>query len=205
MLSSFFILLVSLFCSKVFALPQDWSCTSFILHEKNVLSKNDHELHNLYQGEYDNYVIEVETFWQLSPLNNDADCGTSGCVGRVVNMKNNQAEDMRFFCTTVHPRNFNKIQCFIHKGEEYLLSVEQNHEYHVKLCGTYDKYVDLNKCDKCFCTVQDSRGPEYADKMGCTLQSDGKLYCMTGNVYFEKYRPNAKTTDYEKCVGLELE
>ncbi|HCU59402.1 MAG TPA: hypothetical protein DIC64_05430 [Alphaproteobacteria bacterium] len=185
-------------------MPQDWSCNTFTLHEKDVLSRSANELHNLYQGEYGEYIVEVEAYWQLNSLSDDADCGTSGCTGRMIDMKNNQAEDLRFFCTKVNSENFNQAQCFIHNSEEYLLTAEQNHEYRVKLCGTYDKYVDLKKCDKCFCLIQDSRGEQYVDKMGCTLQSDGRLHCMTGNIYFEKYRPNATATDYEKCIGLEI-
>ena len=170
-----------------------------------MLSKNDHELHNLYQGEYDDYIIEADAFWQLEPLNGDADCGTSGCEGRIKNTKNKQTENVRFFCAMIEIGNFDKVQCVLNNSEEYFLRTDGHNEYRAKLCGTYEKYVDLNECDRCFCLVYDSRGAEYTSKMACTLQYDDTLYCMTGNIYFEKYRPNAKTTDYEKCVGLELE
>ena len=72
LLNSFFILFMFLFCGRANALPQDWPCSSFVLYEKNLLSRSDNELRNLYRGEYSDYVIEVETYWQLNSLSNDA-------------------------------------------------------------------------------------------------------------------------------------
>ena len=204
MLNSFLILFIFLFCSKGYAIEQNWPCGPFMLYEKSVLSKSIRELHNSYQGEYDDYIIETDAFWQLESVNGDADCGTSGCEGRIINTKNKQAGNVRFFCTMFDIGNFDKVQCVLNNSEEYFLRADGHNEYRAKLCGTYEKYADLNECDRCFCLVHDSRGAEYTGKMACTLQYDDTLHCMTGNIYFEKYRPNSENSDYENCVDLKV-
>ncbi len=38
--------------------------------------------------------------------------------------------------------------------------------------------------------------------MGCTMKSDKELYCMTGNIYSESYRPQSEIDDFKNCVEL---
>lgn len=199
MKNNFWVFLIVLLCGKAYALPQDLPCGPFILMQKEVFSHNTHELHNSYEGYYHEYVVEADTFWQLDTLNNDADCGTSGCLGRITNTQTNQTEDIRLFCNTVENGNFNKIECFINNDGEYFLKLYAINEYRVELCGAYYKFIKLDECEKCFCKIYDSRDQQYASQMRCTFEAEDILHCIDGNTYLEKYYPNDSLAEYENC------
>lgn len=191
-------------CGKTYALPQDWPCEPFILQQKQIINQDDFKLHNLYQGKYEHYLLGVETYWQLNPLNNDADCGTSGCSGFITDTRYGIKEDLHFFCETTENGKFDQIKCYIKLGEEYVLNKYSENEYRAHLCGEYYKFVKISDCEKCHCKVYDSRDEKYISAMGCTFENEDKLHCMTGNFYIEDYRLQSDIKDYENCVGLNM-
>lgn len=202
--NSLVILLAVMFCGKAYALPQDWPCGPFILKQASILSQNNSELESEYTGIYKQYSLSVNVFWQLNPLHSEDDCGTAGCSGTITNNQTKQTENLRFFCETENNANLKTLKCYINNNEEYLLSPYKNNEYRAELCGTYYKTVDINECGKCSCTVEDSRGSQYSAKMNCNLENTGKLHCLTGNIYSEKYFPQKTADDFENCVGLKI-
>lgn len=183
-------------CGNVHALPQDWPCKIF---ELDRYGKNVGESIN-YQGKDNEYVLDVNVFWHTNTVVDD--CGTAGCLGTIKNVKTNKEEHLRFFCEAEN--NYNKANCSIRKGEEYVLQKITENYYQVNLCGnSYFKYVNLNECFGCTCILHDSRKQkEVSDSyMGCVKNIDS-LHCMTGNVYFEKYNSDGKFNDLKSCVGL---
>ena len=203
MKNSLIILLAVIFCGKAYALPQDWSCSPFILKQASILSQNNSELESEYTGTHKQYSLSVNVFWQLNPLHSEDDCGIAGCSRTITDNQTTQTENLRFFCETENSANLKALKCYINNNEEYLLSLYKNNEYRTELCGTYYKTVDINKCEKCSCLVKDYRDPQYSAKMNCLLENN-KLHCMTGNTYSEKYFLKNTVNDYEKFVGLKI-
>ncbi len=191
-------------CGEAYALPQGYFCGPFTLYETKILGQDKNELHNVYQGQDDNYAVEIEAFWNLRSFDDFTDCGTAGCTGTITDIKTKQEQYLHFFCKMTHKGNFKKILCYTNNNEEYLFHPDRAGEYRADICQQYSKFVRLDECNHCFCPIHDSRGDSYSQEMGCTLLTDLNLHCMTGNVYFEKYRPKSKNTDFENCIGLKI-
>ncbi len=200
----FMLFFISLFCGRAFALSQDYPCGPVELDEKEILHQDEGDLYGLYYGRHGNYMIEVRIPWLLKSAHQEADCGTSGCAGSITHTTSGTKEYVTFFCETINNDKFDRVKCYINNSEKYLLKRYSDAEYKAKLCGKYYKYVRLAECNKCFCFVHDSRSEDYTYKMGCTMNNSDELYCMTGNIYSEDYKPNSKVTDFENCVDMEI-
>lgn len=187
-------------CGKVYALPQDWPCTTFALKRCEQAENEDLTDYAVYCRQDDNYVLKVNMFWRENIKSDD--CGTSGCAGTITNLKTGQEENLRFFCEAEN--NYNGAKCYIRNDEEYILKKVTDEYYEVNLCDNASyKYVNLNECSGCTCVLHASRKQKGVSDfyMGCKQNKD-YLHCMTGNVYVEKYNPTGKADDFKNCIGL---
>lgn len=197
-------LFVMFSCGKSYALPQDWPCGPFVLEKNQILEDNNDRFEYSYIGNSDDYIIEINLSGMPDFPNSFADCGTAGCSGLIINKINGKKEYLRFFCEILTNNSLERVKCFTNNHEEYLLNKHSTSEYRVNLCADHYKFVNIKECDRCFCVVHDSKDEKQASVMGCSMKSDKELYCMTGNIYLESYRPQSEIDDFKNCVGLDF-
>ena len=99
-------------------------------------------------------------------------------------------------------------KCHIRKGEEVVFTEESNENYVLHYCSDdKQKTLRFNKsdCNKCHCRIYDYEGNvrqnTRSNVLGCKKDKD-EIYCMTGNVYVEKYNPTGEIDDFKNCVNL---
>lgn len=192
----FFLICLGFTCGKAFALPQDWSCDEIDL---NVVADGSEWGHK-FQGNNGLFEIMIDNFDETEPY--VYNCGNSGCLGTIKNLKTGEHENMRFDC--LYNAQQKSLRCYRIDGDEYLLTKVSDDEYRVQLCGSYFKYLNISQCLGCKCILRDSRGAqESSDKeMNCNRESDDKLRCFSYDGY-EKWRDfKNKDEDFEECRGL---
>lgn len=175
-------------CSKAYALPQDWPCGPFVLHENKTQQSQSGQAVS-YHGKQKNYVLDADVYLN-SGRHDDVrydDCGTAGCPGTITDTKTGKTEVLNFFCKTAEKNRTGKITCYINNSEEYILTRSADGLYTAEFCGQYRRSVDPSECEKCSCTVRDSRNKKYTAKMRCRLEGKDIIHCMTGNMLSEKY------------------
>ena len=202
----FLILFIILSCGEVYALPQDWPCKTFVLNEYHRIENNAFTINNIYRGQDDNYALEVNMYWQAKK--GIADCGTSGCSGKIKNLRTGKTESLRFFCETLEDKKYDKAKCYIDGIYEYIFDSDANGNYIVHYCpDNLQKTLRFNKtdCNKCHCKMfwydSEIKNETGYYEMACKKE-ENKAHCF--NYYeYETWRnfENADD-DYKNCVGL---
>ena len=197
--SYLFLLFSTIFiCGKANALPQDWSCDEIDL---NIVANGSAYGHK-FQGNNGLFEITIDNFDENEP--HIYNCGNSGCLGTIKNLKTGKYENMRFDC--VYNTQQKYLRCYRIDGDEYVLTKVFDNKYQVQLCESYYKYLDVSQCSGCKCILQDSRGKQLASdmKMNCMRENDTTIRCLSYNGY-EKWRNfENKDEDFENCVGLDI-
>ncbi len=196
----FFFLGLVFTCGKAYALPQDWPCDAVDL---NIISKGV-EWGHMFQGNDGLYEITIHNFDGNEEQPHVYNCGNSGCLGTMKNLKTGTSENMRFDCLFNSQKK--SLRCSRIDGDEYLLTKESCGEYRVQLCGGYYKYLDINQCVGCSCVLQDSRGKQVSSdmKVNCTRESNDKLRCFSYDGYESWCNFENKDQDFENCIGLNM-
>ena len=185
-------------CGKANALPQDWPCDEINL---NIIGKGNEWGHK-FQGNNGKYEITIHNFDENENQPHIYNCGNSGCLGTMKNLKTGKSENMRFDCLFNTQKKL--LRCYRIDGEEYLLTKVSAEKYQVHLCNNYYKFLNINQCSGCKCTLQDSRGKQKASdiQMNCTRESDNKLRCFSYEGYESWRNFKNKDEDFENCISL---
>ena len=108
-----FLILFTIFsCGKAYALPQDWPCKAFELDEYQRIENGEFTINNIYRGQDNDYALEVNMYWKAKE--GIADCGTSGCLGTIKNIK-----------TLVKSRHLRPLKCLFSRKDLYLFTCLQ--------------------------------------------------------------------------------
>lgn len=197
---------VVIFCCKAYALPQAWPCRSFELDECQRIEDGELAVKTICRGQDDEYALEVNIYWLTEK--GVADCGTSGCIGTIKNIKTGKMESLRFFCETLDDRKYDKAKCYIGGIYEYIFDSDEQGNYIVHYCSDdLQKTLRFNEndCNNCHCImywyngkIKDRNG-HY--EMACKKEGN-KAHCF--NYYeYESWRNFENTyDDYQNCVGL---
>lgn len=187
-------------CGRANALPQDWPCAEIDL---NIVA-NGNEWGHKFQGNNGLFEVTINNFDETEDQPYIYNCGNSGCLGTIKNLKTGKYEAMRFDC--LYNAQQKSLRCRRIDGDEYLLTKVSENKYQVQLCNNYYKSLNINQCSGCKCTLQDSRGKQAASDlmMNCLKENANTLRCFSYNGY-EKWRNfENKDEDFENCVGLNL-
>ena len=191
------VLFIAIFiCGKANALPQDWPCDEIDL---NIVAKGSEYGHK-FQGNNGLFEITIDNFDEKEPQ--IYNCGNSGCLGTIKNLKTGKYENMRFDC--LYNTQQKSLRCYRIDGDEYLLTKVSGDKYQVQLCESYYKSLNISQCLGCECVLQDSRGKQAASdiKMNCMRENDTSIRCFSYDGY-EKWRNfENKDGDFERCIGL---
>ena len=154
-------------CGRANALPQDWPCAEIDL---NIVA-NGNEWGHKFQGNNGLFEVTINNFDETEDQPYIYNCGNSGCLGTIKNLKTGKYEAMRFDC--LYNAQQKSLRCRRIDGDEYLLTKVSENKYQVQLCNNYYKSLNINQCSGCKCTLQDSRGKQAASAdHGCADSAD---------------------------------
>ena len=93
-----FILFCIIFCSRAYALPQDWSCFGIEVEKYKTVSDADGIFEYAYKGEKDWYILNINLSGFSDFPTSFANCSNSGCFGKIMETPTGKTEHLRFFC-----------------------------------------------------------------------------------------------------------
>ena len=207
MKNSLFMLLFIISCGKAYALPQDWPCFGIEVKKYKTVSNVDGVFEYAYKGEKDGYVLNINLSGFSDFPTSFANCGNSGCFGKITETTTGRTEHLRFFCEEYND-DYTKVTCYAGLGEEIIFDEENNNNYVVHYCSdNLQKTLrfNVNDCNKCHCTMYwyDGNKKNESGNYGIACRKDGnKAQCFTYYGY-EAWRDfKNKDDDFQNCVGL---
>ena len=207
MKNNLFILLCVVFCGRAYALPQDWPCFGIEVEKYKTVSDADGLFEYAYKGEKDGYVLNINLSGFSDFPTSFADCGNSGCFGKITETVTGRTEHLRFFCEEYND-DYTKVTCYAGLGEEIIFDKEDDSNYVVHYCSDNTQKTlrfNINNCDKCYCkmywydgNIKDTTG-NYG--MACKKE-ENKAHCFTYYGYETWRNFQNNVDDFQNCIGL---
>ena len=86
-----------IFCGRAYALPQDWPCFGIEVEKYKTVSNADGIFEYAYKGEKNGYVLDINLSVFSDFPTSFANCGNSGCFGKITKTTTDRTEYLRFF------------------------------------------------------------------------------------------------------------
>lgn len=209
MKNNLFILLFIVFCGKAYALPQNWPCFGIEVKKYKTVSNADGIFEYAYRGEKNGYILNINLSGFSDFPTSFANCGNSGCFGKITETATGRTEYLRFFCEEYND-DYTKVTCYAGLGEEVIFDKEDDNNYVVHYCSDNPQRTlrfNVNDCNKCLCTMYwyDGNKKSEAGHYGMSCRKDGnKAQCFTYSGY-EAWRDfKNRIDDFKNCVELDF-
>jgi hypothetical protein len=103
--------LLVIFCGKAHALPQDWPCKFIHIKKVKEISVDGVSFEKEYYGEAYGFSLSITNQGLYDFPYSGINCGSSGCIGVLTELKTKQIEYPRFDCNFTD--NENILSCYM--------------------------------------------------------------------------------------------
>ena len=99
--------------------PEQWPCDNISVHKiKETYEDSEHTIYsNEYYGEYQGFSLSFTLGGIKEYPYSIIQCGSSGCLGKIKNLKTQKSSDFRFDCHLVDD-NGNVLSCYMIRCEQ---------------------------------------------------------------------------------------
>ena len=128
-------------------LPEQWPCDNISVHKiKEFYEDAEHTIYtNEYYGEYQGFSLSLTLGGIKGYPYSVIQCGSSGCLGTINNIKTQKSSDFRFDCRLVDD-NENVLSCYMIRCEQInTTGIDEDFE---ELVQEYGKGISKDRNDE---------------------------------------------------------